>query len=74
MSRFFSFLAGVLIGALVGSVLALLYAPSSGEALRAEMQSRLDRAVSDIKTSVETERKRLEEELAALKKGEIRVA
>ena len=74
MQRFFSFLAGVLAGALVGAVVALLLAPMSGEELRSEAQARADKVFLDIKSAVEDERKRLEAELEALKRGEILVS
>jgi gas vesicle protein len=41
MRKFLSFLAGALMGSLVGATLALLLAPSSGEALRSQIQNRL---------------------------------
>ncbi|MCC6904534.1 MAG: YtxH domain-containing protein [Anaerolineae bacterium] len=74
MNKVFSFISGATIGALIGSLAAILFTPSSGESLRTDMRSQIDRVVGDIRSSVETERKRLEEELAALKKGEIKVA
>lgn len=73
MSKFFSFLGGLLIGALVGSVIALLYAPMSGDQLRGEAQTRAEDVIADIRTAVAEERKRLETELEALKRGEIQL-
>jgi gas vesicle protein len=40
MRRMFGFLIGVTVGGLVGSTIALLMAPESGEQLRAELRSR----------------------------------
>ena len=40
MRRMFGFMIGIFIGALVGSTVALLLAPESGEGLRAELRSR----------------------------------
>ena len=40
MRRFFSFLSGVVVGAIAGSVVALLFAPSSGEELLSDVQGR----------------------------------
>jgi gas vesicle protein len=74
MQRFLNFMAGLLIGALVGAVAALLLAPMRGEQLRAEAQNRADKLVGDIRSAVEEERKRLEAELEALKRGEIKLA
>jgi gas vesicle protein len=73
MRGFFSFLAGLLSGALVGGVAALLFAPMSGDELQAEARSRVDRVVADVKKAVEQERRRLEDELESLKRGEIQV-
>ena len=73
MSKFLSFLGGLLIGALVGSVIALLYAPMSGDKLRGEAQTRAEDVIADIRTAVADERKRLETELEALKRGEIQL-
>ncbi len=74
MSKFMNFLAGLLIGALVGSVVALLFAPMSGDDLRNEAQSRANTILDDVKSAVEEERKRLETELEALKRGEIEIS
>lgn len=41
MKKFLSFLTGLVMGSLVGATLAILLAPSSGEALRSEIQGRL---------------------------------
>lgn len=73
MQRFFSFLSGLFAGALVGGVAALLLAPSSGEELRSEARTRVDKALQDFRSAIEEERKRLEAELEALKRGEILV-
>jgi gas vesicle protein len=74
MRSFFSFLSGVLSGAVVGIAAALLLAPSSGNKLRGNLRSRYGNVLTDIKTSVASERKRLEEELESLRHGEIRLS
>jgi gas vesicle protein len=74
MRKFFGFLAGILSGALIGAIAALLFAPMSGEELRGETQLRIDKVVADVKTAVAEERVRLEAELEALKKGEIEIS
>jgi gas vesicle protein len=74
MQRVLNFLAGLLIGGLVGAVAALLFAPMSGDELRGEVQNRTDQVVTDIRTAMDEERKRLEAELEALKRGEIKIA
>lgn len=40
MRRMFGFLIGVTVGGLVGSTIALLMAPESGEALRSQLRVR----------------------------------
>jgi gas vesicle protein len=74
MRQLFSFLAGLLTGAIVGGVIALLLAPMSGEELRAQAQTRAEHTFSDIRSAVAEERRRLEEELEALKRGEIKIS
>ncbi len=74
MRGFFSFLIGFAVGALIGSGAAILLAPSSGEELRSQARSRVDQAVGEVKSAVEQERQRLEAELEALKRGEIKIA
>jgi gas vesicle protein len=74
MRSFSNFILGIFAGALVGATAALLLTPSSGEDLRSDIQSQADKLFSDFRTTVETERKRLEEELEALKRGEIQIS
>lgn len=74
MQRFFAFLTGILSGALIGAVTALLLAPMSGDQLRNQAQGQLQSRMDDIRTAVEQERSRLEAELEALKRGEIKIA
>ncbi len=74
MRSFFNFILGIFAGALVGAAAALLLTPASGENLRSDIQGRYDRLIDDFRSTVESERKRLEEELEALKSGEIRIS
>jgi gas vesicle protein len=68
---FFNFLFGLLSGALVGAAAAMLLAPTSGDELRSELGSRVDTAINNFRATVETERRKLEDELESLKRGEI---
>ena len=70
MSRFLSFMAGVISGALVGSVTALLLAPTSGEELRRQSMERADQFRSDVQLAYEERVAQLETELARLRKSE----
>jgi gas vesicle protein len=56
MRKFLSFLAGTLMGALVGATLALLLTPSSGETLRQQIRDRFS-ALQDELNQAATERK-----------------
>ncbi len=74
MRRIFSFILGAVSGALVGAVAALLMAPASGEELREQFQNRADSLMAEVKGAIADERRRLEAELEALKRGELQVS
>jgi gas vesicle protein len=74
MSKFVNFLAGLLFGALIGAAIALLLAPMSGDRLREEAQARAEKTVDDVRATIEEERQRLQAELEALKRGEIKIS
>ncbi len=67
MRRMFGFLIGLFVGWLVGSTLALLLAPKSGEQLRGELRSRSNNFVGEIKSAADSRRKQLEDQLATLR-------
>jgi gas vesicle protein len=67
MRQFFSFFSGALMGALVGVTLALLFAPSSGEEMRTQLQERARRLQEEIRQAAATRREELEKQLAALR-------
>ncbi len=67
MQKARSFLSGSLFGLLAGAAIALLFAPSSGEELRNQMQDRANRIQSDVKQAAETRRTELEQQLANLR-------
>lgn len=73
MRSFFNFLLGVVSGAVVGAAAGLILAPSSGEQIREGFQNRADMLLSDVRTAIADERRRLEAELEALKRGELQV-
>ncbi len=74
MRRLMSFLSGILSGAVVGAIAAILLAPTSGKEMLGGIQGRADHLVDNLKAAVGQERQRLEAELASLKRGEIRVS
>jgi gas vesicle protein len=67
MRRLLSFLSGGVTGALVGAILAILFAPSSGEQLRQKMQDRVSQARDQVGQAAAVRRAELEEQLAALR-------
>ncbi len=67
MRRMFGFLIGLFVGWLVGSTLALLFAPSSGEKLRGELRARSTSFMGEIKSAAEFRRQELEKQLADLR-------
>ena len=67
MNKVFIFLAGALIGGLVGASIAILMAPSSGLELRAQIQERSIQLSDDIKSVAAERRAELERELETLR-------
>lgn len=67
MRRMFGFMIGVFVGWLVGSTIALLLAPESGETLRGELRSRSSNFVGEIRSAADTRRRHLEDQLTALR-------
>jgi gas vesicle protein len=67
MRKTVSFLSGVVLGALVGSTFAILFAPASGEELRAQMRARAERIQSEVNQAATQRRVELERQLAALR-------
>jgi gas vesicle protein len=67
MPKVTSFLSGSLMGALVGAAVALLFAPSSGEELRNQMQDRANRIQAEVKQAADQRRTELEQQLAVLR-------
>jgi gas vesicle protein len=68
MRRFMSFIAGAMCGALVGSVTALLLAPSSGEVLQGRMRDRATSFRDEVRDAYETRMAQLQAELDSLRK------
>jgi len=67
MKRFMAFMVGVIMGAMVGSTLAVLLAPASGEDLRNQLQERIARLQEEIRKAAAERRTELEEQLATLR-------
>lgn len=67
MQRITGFLIGIVVGALVGSTVALLLAPESGQKLRGELRARGDGLVADVRHAAEVRRIELTNRLESLK-------
>lgn len=67
MRSIFGFLIGLFVGWLVGSTLALLFAPKSGEQLRGELRARSNNFLGEVKSAAEMRRQELEKQLAELR-------
>jgi gas vesicle protein len=67
MRKVLSFLSGMITGSLVGAVVAILLAPTSGEEIRVQLQERASRLREDIKAVAEQRRAELKRELEVLR-------
>ncbi|MBE0582469.1 MAG: YtxH domain-containing protein [Desulfofustis sp.] len=67
MKKFFSFLIGTIMGALVGATVALLLTPSSGETLRGQIQERFTVLQKELAQAATERREELENYLASLR-------
>jgi gas vesicle protein len=67
MRRVLSFLIGVLIGGIMGTIVALLFAPSSGNVLCDQINSRMQGLITDVQHAASTRRIELEERLETLR-------
>ncbi len=67
MRRFLNFTAGAFCGALVGSVLALLLAPTSGEELMARARERFSELSDEMQAAYDTRKAQMEAELEKLR-------
>ncbi|MBN2549213.1 MAG: YtxH domain-containing protein [Anaerolineales bacterium] len=62
--RFFS---GFIMGALVGTVLALLFSPTSGDELRSQIRAEAERVQDEVKKAASERRMELEHQLEAMR-------
>jgi gas vesicle protein len=67
MRRTIGFLIGAIIGGLTGAVLALLFAPESGEELRTKIQDRTQNFAADIRQAAGAKRIELQNRLESLR-------
>ncbi len=69
MRQVFGFMMGIFLGALVGSTVALLFAPESGEVVRNDLRVRGEALVADVRHAAETRRIELTNRLQDLREA-----
>jgi gas vesicle protein len=69
MRKVFMFIAGLLVGAWTGGMLALLFAPAPGAELQLRIREGVEQLVEEGKTAAEVRRHELEEQLESFKQG-----
>lgn len=70
MRKFGNLLLGALLGGFVGSSLALLFAPASGEKLRGDIQSYFKNLHYEVNRAGDEKRAELEAQLKKLRSGD----
>jgi gas vesicle protein len=63
MRRTFGFLIGIMVGGLVGSSIALLMAPESGDHLRAELRARGENFFNEVRHAADERKIELRQRL-----------
>lgn len=70
MRKFGNLLLGALLGGLVGSSLAILFAPAAGEKTRREIEDYFNNLKDEINRAADEKRAELEAQLKAMRSGE----
>jgi gas vesicle protein len=68
MKTFWNFLSGLVLGAAVGAVCALVLAPKAGEDFRADLKREIEDILEEGRKAAALRRQELEEELARLRR------
>lgn len=69
MQRIMSFIAGLMAGAVVGAVSALLLTPASGEELQSRVRDQVEVVISEARQAAVDRRAVLSQRLEDLKEG-----
>ena len=67
MNKFFNFVAGATLGALVGVAAAIFLAPMSGEEMQAQIKDQVEQIQLEVKTAASNRRTELEDQLSTLR-------
>ena len=67
MRRMFGFLIGITVGGLVGSTIALLMAPESGDQLRSQIRERGQSFFNDVRSAADERRIELRQQLEEMR-------
>ena len=67
MRRMFGFLIGIAVGSLVGSTIALLMAPESGDDLRSQLRDRGQNFFNDVRHAADERKIELRHRLDAMR-------
>lgn len=70
MRKVLNYLAGFMLGGLVGAVMGLLFAPYGGAELQDQIRSRIDGLLEEGKRAAAARQAELEAQLEAFKSGE----
>jgi len=71
MRKMFGFMIGIVLGGLVGSTIALLLAPESGEQMRAELRSRGAAFFDEVRTAADERKIELRQRLDAMREPRV---
>lgn len=67
MRRTFGFLIGIVVGGLVGSTIALLMAPETGDTLRTELRARGENFFNEVRHAADERRIELRQRLEEMR-------
>ena len=70
MRKFGNLMLGAILGGLIGSALALLFAPASGEKTRNEIEAYFKNLQEEVNRAADEKRAELETQLRKLRSGE----